>query len=239
MANAPFPDVGSQDSLEQLRAIVGEISQLLNWLFQGNIDSLNVRRLTADKVTAGTLLAALVTIRANLTGAAFIRIDGNGMTVNDGTRDVFTVDINGKVTMTGALVQSSASSYPRVELNSVSTLFKAAQTANERIEIAASYSAGTPALLFYQGGTIKSYMQLVGTDILFAALLGYQMSFSANNNINFTTTSGADINLSAAGAVNLAPTGALKINGTTGFTGTFVAGAQTVTVTKGIITSVV
>lgn len=62
MANPVFPDVGSQDSLPQVRITLGEISQVLNWLFQGNIDSLSIRRLTADKINTGILNANKVTI---------------------------------------------------------------------------------------------------------------------------------------------------------------------------------
>lgn len=57
MANPMFPDVGNQDDLKQVRITLGEISQLLNWLLQGNIDSLNIRRIDAKIIIAASITA--------------------------------------------------------------------------------------------------------------------------------------------------------------------------------------
>jgi hypothetical protein len=229
MANAPFPDVGNQDSLAQLRIIVGEISQLLNWLFQGNIDSLNVRKLTADLIKAGTLLANLVTIMSNLNDGAYIRIDGNGMVINDGTNDTFTVDIDGFVTLTGALFQTSAASYPRVTIDPATTLFKAEQSASNRLEIAASHASSSPAMMIYQGGSPKLQIQEIGgADVLIATLGGDDLQLSANGDLYLNGTN-----------TRLNPSTDLTINGIPGWTGTYNDGTNTITVVKGIITNVV
>lgn len=79
-----------------------------------SLDTLNVVSLRADVIDAGTLNAGVVTIRSDLTGGAYIKIDGTGMIVNNGTKDTLKIDSNGNLTaedgiITGGTLRTAAS----------------------------------------------------------------------------------------------------------------------------------
>ncbi len=123
----------------------------LEWLL-ANLDSLNVRKLTADVIDAGTLNANLVTIRSDLT-SGYIQLDGSGMIVNNGSFNTFTVDLNGNVVMTSATIQSSTG-YPKVVMNPLGDLFGAYLDGNNYLEIQPSYSpTGSPTMYWVAGGS--------------------------------------------------------------------------------------
>lgn len=88
-----------QDIVDRLNKVVRETNNMLL-----NLDSLNVVSLTADHIDAGTIDANVVTIRSDLTAGAYVQIDGNGLVINDGSRNTFRADITGQVTMTGATI---------------------------------------------------------------------------------------------------------------------------------------
>jgi hypothetical protein len=143
----------TEDIRKQLNAIVDE----LNFFFT-NLDSLNIKHLTADVIDAGTLNANLVTIRSDLTNG-FIQIDGTGMKVNNGTFDTFTVSIDGNVTMTSALIQS-ASGFPRVVMDPNSDLFGAYTSATNSIVVGA-FNSGSGAPYFeFTNGALNVSMDL-------------------------------------------------------------------------------
>lgn len=195
MANPMFPDVGNQDTLQQVRITLGEISQLLNWLFQGNIDSLNIRRLTADLIKAGTIDAGKVTIRADLVSGAYITIDGSGMVVYNGTDETFKVDINGFVTLTGAMFQSSASSYPRVEIDPSGTpIIRVSYTLTDILDINSSYSGGPPAVVIRSGGNPHLVIAENGGAASVFSLNGFDLQILSGNNL-FVSANGGNLNL--------------------------------------------
>lgn len=104
----PVPDLSGvppwaefNDLKNKINDIVAKYNNLLV-----NLDSLNVVSITADHIDAGTIDANVVTIRSDLAAGAFVQIDGNGMRINNGTYDTFTADINGFVTMTGAMIRN-------------------------------------------------------------------------------------------------------------------------------------
>lgn len=131
------------DVVNKLNSLVKEINHLMLTL-----DSLNVVSLTADHIDTGTLDANLVTIRSDLASSAFIRIDGNGMVINNGSFDTFVVNTNGQVTMTGATVQT-ATEFPRVVIDPPGNLLRAAQSSSSYLEIMALFaSVLSPALRF-------------------------------------------------------------------------------------------
>jgi len=131
------------DVVNKLNSLVKEINHLMLTL-----DSLNVVSLTADHIDTGTLDANLVTIRSDLASSAFIRIDGSGMVINNGSFDTFVVNTNGQVTMTGATVQT-ATEFPKVVIDPPSNLLRAAQSSSSYLEILALYpSVLSPALRF-------------------------------------------------------------------------------------------
>lgn len=93
------PNPTFQDIVDRLNKVVRETNNMLL-----NLDSLNVVSLTADHINAGTIDANIVTIRSDLTAGAYVQIDGNGLVINDGSRNTFRADITGQVTMTGATI---------------------------------------------------------------------------------------------------------------------------------------
>lgn len=143
LADPPRPSQELKTPAEITDYLIG----FVRWFsdFINHIDTLNVEELSADVINAGTILAALVTIKSNLTGGAFIQIDGTGMIINDGTKDVFKVDINGLVTMTGA-VMKSANSNEKVTIDS--TGFHSYDSSGvERITIGTTPAKGAKAIV--------------------------------------------------------------------------------------------
>lgn len=126
---------------EKLNELVAKYNNLLV-----NLDSLNVVSLTADNVDTGTLNANLVRIRSDLTAGAFIQIDGNGMFINNGVFNTFTADINGQVTMTRALIQSSPNGYPRIVMDPENQLFAAYSSDTKYASLTPNSTLGAPAL---------------------------------------------------------------------------------------------
>lgn len=165
MAIEPLPKIGRNDTFEQVRESLGAALDTLEFLFNGGLDSLNIRRLTADKITTGTLDAGKVTVRANLTGGAYIEIDSTGMTVSDGSQTTLRIDTDGNITMigtlnasvingseinggtiTGPLIQTGLPGvYPRAEMSSSNQVFEASNDGNQYVRVAAA-SGATPAI---------------------------------------------------------------------------------------------
>jgi hypothetical protein len=152
-----FTGAPSWSSVDDIRRQMNSICDDLNFFFT-NLDSLNVKHLTADVIDAGTLNANLVTIRSDLTAGAYIQIDGTGFTINDGTRDTFHADINGQVTMTGAVVQS-ALGYPRVVMDPTGNLIGAYQDSDDFISLVPLFS-GTPSVNFTASGTLRGQIHV-------------------------------------------------------------------------------
>lgn len=232
MSTTSLPRIPQSADLERVKITMNQLLDELDWLLGGFVDSKNIRELTANKIKTGTLDAGLVTVRANYAGGSFIELSANGIRINDGTNDTFTADTAGHVTMTGAQIQSSAAAYPRVEMSSSSNLFKASGSATNNVTIEADNGGGSPGLFFNDSVNGNASILNTSTDFLIATPGSKRTKVS----------SGSDLFLAAASNVDLQPAGSLKINGSTGYTGTFaagVSGALTVTVKKGIITSVV
>jgi hypothetical protein len=229
------PKAEFADVVRKVNQLVQELTNVLL-----NLDSLNVVSLTADHIDAGTIDASLVTIRSILNAGAFIRIDGNGMTVNNGTNDVFTVDINGFVTLTGALFRSSASAYPRVDIDPSGTpIISVSQSLGNTLDIISTYSGGSPAITLRDGGSVKAILQRSSPTEVLLSTLGATLQIVSASNLLLGANGGGNISVVADGSVNLAPVGNLEINGTPGWTGSYNDGTNTITVVKGIITSVV
>ncbi|WP_058301692.1 hypothetical protein [Gorillibacterium timonense] len=151
-------------SIEELAQTVGKGFEQLAYVLNGFLGSMNIKELTADKVKTGTLLAALVTIQGALANGGYIQFDENGMTINDGTKDTFRVGLDGKPVMTGGIVQSSASGYPRLEFNSEDALLNAARAIDKFIKIISSDGdTGAPALQIRDGSLgVLQFMDSIG-----------------------------------------------------------------------------
>lgn len=189
------PEPGFNDLVIKINALVGEMTNLLL-----NLDSLNVVSLTADHIDAGTINADLVTIRSDLMAGAFIQIDGNGMVVNNGTFDTFSVGINGNVTMTSALIQSSIGTYPRVVMNPTSAIFSAETSATDNIQMVAEYFVSNNPALVWNNGAIE-------TSFGYQPVLGFSMLSETNMSIGTSS----DLTISAQGGITLNGSGTVTI----------------------------
>lgn len=226
MSIEPFPQIGRNDDLNKVREALGELCQILDFLFTGGIDSLNIRRLTADKITTGTIDAGKVTISAS-NGAYSYTIDGTGITANNGTADTLHFDLaTGQLTIVSALIKS-ANGYPQVILNSASTLIGAYQDANNHVDIVPS-SGVAPGIVWTDAGSPRALLEAASFGILLAVF-------------------GSSISLQSGANLNLTVPGSLNINGNSGLTLTLltvkdvIAGAPvygTNTYTRGILTAI-
>lgn len=238
-----FQGVSDDATLAEVKDFIyGHIRRLNDFL--AHLDTLNVDELNAEVINAGILNAALVTIKAALDGLAYIQLSADGMVINDGTKDTFTADINGFITLVGALFKS-ASGYPRVEINSADNIFGAYASSDKFIKIISEYLTNIPAYLF-KDGTNEAYMYLSTAVMLLGTAFG--------NNTDINVSSGRDLFLNAnSGYVRLlnwaklynATTGTTlqqalnaKQDVISGYSGSFSTGTQTVVVNNGIITSV-
>lgn len=145
----PFAD------FDDVKRKMNEIVQKYNNLLV-NLDSLNVVSLTADHIDAGTINADIVTIKADYASGAFIEIGPNGMRINDGTKDTFSVDTDGNVVMTSAIVQSAVG-YPKVVMDPDNNLFGAYKDANNYLEVTPELN-GSPGMYFNVSGSVASGM---------------------------------------------------------------------------------
>ncbi|GCL71804.1 hypothetical protein PN4B1_17090 [Paenibacillus naphthalenovorans] len=186
----PIPDIAGLPPFAEFRDLETKLSELIqkynNLLV--SLDSLNVVSLTADHIDAGTLNAGIVTVRADYSGGAFIELSKDGIRINDGSKDTFLATNAGQVTMTGAKVQSTVSSYPRIELNSLSHLFKAEASANNHISVIADSTGQQPALLFSFNGKF-ALVQNNGTALLIQTPIGQGLGIqlSAESDIFIST----------------------------------------------------
>lgn len=161
------------------------ISRYLTYLLSA-LDTLNVSRLDAKVIKTGTLDANLVTIRSDLSGGAFIRLDGNGIVINNGIYDTFKADLTGQVTMTGALIQTTPGSYPRIELNSSTNAIGVFFNATNELSIHAGWF-GSPVLR-YENEVGSASIVLSGDNFIIDTLI---------NSANILIGAGKNLDLSA------------------------------------------
>lgn len=152
----PTPDMNGLPPFADFAILVKKINDLVakynNLLV--NLDSLNVVSLTADHIDAGTINTNLVRIRSDLLAGAYIQIDGSGMSINNGSFDTFTADINGQVTMTRALIQSSPGGFPRIVMDPDNQLFAAYSSASNYASLTPNSTLGAPALDIRNGSEL-------------------------------------------------------------------------------------
>lgn len=207
MGDFNVPILSGEESPDDLIQAIARMQKMLNWIMQGKLSSTNIRELTADKIKTGTLDAGLVTVRADLDGGAYIQMDSaGGLVINDGTKDTFHADINGLVTMIGALIQSSTG-YPRIELNSADNLFGAYKDADHALLMRILEGPEIPTIEFRDVPTNKSaYVYFNPNTIGF--------SVGVQGSIDMTATDGS-IAINATGGGSVSITGlTVSINGT-------------------------
>jgi len=168
------------------------ISRYLTYLLSA-LDTLNVSRLDAKVIKTGTLDANLVTIHSDLSGGAYIQLDGNGIVINNGVYDTFKADLTGQVTMTGALIQSTPGSYPRFELNSEQGRIKLNFDSENLLNLHTDYF-GSPSITF--GNEIGVFvMSLTSNDFVFVGSSGIDTNIGAGNNLNLSAGQGYFVNV--------------------------------------------
>jgi hypothetical protein len=189
--NIPAAEMTHAELLEDYARFKKEVKYLLN----GGIDTLNVLELNAEVINAGILNAGLVTVRADYEGGAFIEISANGIRINDGTKDTFTANTQGHVTMTEALVRSSEN-FPKVELNGADNIFAAYAAIDQFIKIITDYLGSTPTI-YHKNGTYEGVSYISNNKYMFATAVG--------TSTDIDVSSGRDLYLSAnTGSVKVA-----------------------------------
>lgn len=124
------PQPEYNDLVNKINTLVAELTNLML-----NMDSINVTSLSAGTVIVYDLDG----------GPGTITLTKDGMIINNGTIDTFTIDINGNVTMTSALIRS-VSSGERVAIDS--TGFHSYDSSGvERITIGTTPALGAKALI--------------------------------------------------------------------------------------------
>lgn len=241
MPTPQFPAISNDATLEELRDAYIGISRYLNYLLSA-LDTLNISRLDAKVVVTGTLDAGKVTIHVDYGTGAYITLDKDGMIVNDGTQDTLHIGIDGKIRMTGALVQSADGSYPKVEMDPDNVLFTAYGSANDYIAVSASLS-GEPSLAFYNGGDLKAVItHLTGLYWSIITSTATPMYISSGDDIFLSPGTGKTVKIPDWSSVQRTDTSQTlqqalnaKANAFTGYTGGIPPGS-TLTVVNGIIT---
>jgi|GEM_PF-4887497 len=198
MANVTLPTINSAgDDLNTLVKkllnayvmLTEELTFLLN-----NLDTRNINELNAELINAGTINANLVQIKSDLMAGGYIKIDGEGMKINDGTTDTMVVGLDGKPKMTGAEIRSKAG-YPAVVMDPDSNLFGAYKDLNNLIKIEADFG-GAPGLRFIQGGAIRGNIHTLYGDLTMEGLNGLSLQSAAGRDVNIDVFNGGKIYVS-------------------------------------------
>ncbi|WP_091015999.1 hypothetical protein [Paenibacillus amylolyticus] len=173
MADFQMPNVDGMNSMDELKNAVGKMAKELGWLLN-NIDWKNINELNIS-----------------LNDGASVVIANEGITVNDGTKNTFTVNTAGQVTMTGAKVQSSENGYPRVEMNPDQNLFGAYSAANNYLTIQALPGTAQSPQVVIAGPNSNMQMFISGLAAYLGAT-GAELNLSSNMDVSIR---GRNINL--------------------------------------------
>lgn len=139
---------------------------------------------TGDAIFSGSLDAAGGTFSGKVEAGEFDGGTITGALIHGGT-------------ITGSTIQTSAAGiYPRIELNSSSSLLKAENGPDKRIELLANY-VGTPAILFESGGGLSLVM---ASDNVMGVVAGSKnLQLSSTNTV---IVEGDDVQIASNSIVN-------------------------------------
>lgn len=227
----PIHIIQEDISHEELLEVVAKLQKIVKYLTGGQLDFENIRvkGIVAENIDVNQL-SAIAADLGHITAGL-----------------IEAVSIIGSV-ITGSLIQTSESSYPRAEMSSTATLFRVASDALKKLEVIASI-VGYPSLTMTDG--VGKFAAQYGPDTLsginrmgMTSDDGYSF-YAFDGDFDVITNLGAFRVNSWSRLVNRATGNSLqtdlnaKANAFTGATGSFVAGTQTVTVVNGIVTSIV
>lgn len=193
------PQVSAELTPEQHLNLFASVLKDLDYILNGYIDSKNVREIAGFAVSLTELLhkSGLVGMSAaDPTNPDAVRFWAGD---EDKENAPFRVLQKGLMIAVGALLMS-ASGFPRVEMNN-ENLIKAMADEDNYLSINPTIG-GSPALAFFVDGLLDAYLTSTSSGSIFR-------SFNSG------------ITLQSATTVDLAPSGALKINGTSGISGNF------------------
>lgn len=167
MAAVNMPNVEGLNTVAELKNAIAKMTKELSWLLE-NIDWRNINQL-----------------HITLNGGASVTIENDGITVNDGTMDTFKVNTEGKVTMTGATVQSK-NGYPKVVMDPDNQLFGAYASPTQSVTIGPFRTGSTdsPYVLFEAQG-IGHYLTALNGVLTFFGFMELAFSAGAGRNISF------------------------------------------------------
>lgn len=160
----------------------------------------------------------IVDIKFELQGGAFLQFNRKGIVFFDGTKETFKVGVDGRPIMTGALIQAVAGAFPNVKFDGEGNIFQASKSETEYIAIDPDLT-GTPTLIF-KTAAVEALVSIIGASYSILTTLGHISINAQSGNLLLNCEN-------------------LTMNGSTGFTGSFATGTNTVIVKNGIITSVV
>jgi len=224
MGQVNLPKVPRNVDLTQVINLINMLVDELTHLLTGHLDVKNIRAhsITADRMNVDELSA----ISANLGHIISGLIEA--------------------VQIYGSLIATSvAGVYPRIELSSADNLLKAELDANNRLRFVPNF-LGSPAIVFDTNGTLtrifstaaggpppvmgilsNAALQLTGTEVYLLPSSGNVMVPNWSRLENDATGQTLQQALDA------------KANAFFGYTGSFVVDGKTITVSNGIITSVI
>jgi hypothetical protein len=233
MPTPTFQPLGDDPTTQQIQDYIVKLIRDLNFMLE-NLDNKNVVNVAGFLATETELMS-----KNGLVGLSSDGADPTSTRIWAG--DVKTGSPNFKVTQAGimtavAALFQSAVGYPRVEINSANNLIAAFADPDTYVAFLPSFNT-VPAFVLVDNGTTKGFIN----------------RGSAVAGTTLGTFDNEPLNLQPSGPLNLQPSGNLQINNVNGFTGSFPVvtsvtfgptgggsyTSKTVSVSKGIITSVV
>lgn len=182
MAAVNMPNVEGLNTVAELKNAIAKMTKELSWLLE-NIDWRNINQL-----------------HITLNGGASVTIENDGITVNDGTMDTFKVNTEGKVTMTGATVQSRQG-YPKVVIDPDNQLFGAYTSETEAVTIG-PYKSGvsTSPFVRWESGAKGQQINVLGERWLVSGFMELALVAGVGKDV---VLSGSRVKLEASSSVDV------------------------------------
>ncbi|MFC5532262.1 hypothetical protein [Cohnella yongneupensis] len=235
MPTPSLPNIGDDPSPRQIYDHLIRLQRELEWLL-ANLDTLNVRRLNAEVVEAGTITGdkiAADTITADKIDVSEL----SAITANLGT---ITAGLIVGINIIGSYIATAAGTYPRAEMSNTENAFAVHLNANQRLTIEPGVGGtGNPSIVFteYNGG-LKGRIQMYTS-------FENSLLIASDGDVRFSVGSGYGVRFPSWSAVkSISPGQTLqaaldaKANAFSGYSGSVVAGTRTLNFSNGILTSV-